>query len=248
MRIPKPSLGVVVAFTIVALLGAGVVYRITGTDTENGQGSGTDGERPTTSAGGAFATDIPIPVEGTEAIRDTLVIAVKADGQAAARGVAPIAAQVAGRVRAVLVRENQPVAEGQPLLRLDDTDYRLSVEEAEAAVRAAEAEYRSQTLFDDRIDNEEVRSERDRVARARSGLERAQVALKRAHMELARTVVRAPFGGRVSDLKVVQGQWVSAGTEVVTVADMDPIKVDARVLETEVPFLAQGRMAKVTFT
>lgn len=248
MRVPKPSLGVVVAFVILSLLGAGVVYRITGSDTERGDNAQADGERPETSAGGAFATDIPIPVEGAEVVRDTLVIAVKADGQAAARGVAPIAAQVSGRVRQVLVRENQAVSEGQPLLLLDDTEYRLSVEEAEAAVRAAEAEYRSQTLGDDRIEDAEVRAERDRVARARSGLERAQVALKRAQMELARTAIRAPFAGRVSDLKVVQGQWVGAGTEVVTVANMDPIRVEARVLETEVPFLAQGRKAVVTFT
>lgn len=249
MRVPKPSLGAIVAFLIVALLGAGVVYRIKGADNE-GESTETEagGERPGTSAPDAFATDIPIPVEGAEVVQDTLVIAVRADGQAAAWSLATIGAQVAGRVDQVLVRESQAVQAGQPLVQLDRTEYQLDLEGAQARLRSAQAEYRSMTLLDAQIEDPDIRAERDRVLRARSGLEEAEANVKRAEVELGRTTIRAPFSGRIANLKVVPGHWLREGDEVLTVSDMNPIKVEARVLETEVPFLARGRKAAVTFT
>lgn len=49
----------------------------------------------------------------------------------------PISANVAGRVDAVAVRENQPVRRGDVLFRLDDAPFRIAVEEANAQLAAA---------------------------------------------------------------------------------------------------------------
>ncbi|WP_028580557.1 HlyD family secretion protein [Desulfogranum japonicum] len=51
--------------------------------------------------------------------------------------VVPIAPQVAGVVTEVLVTNNQPVEEGQILFRLDDRNYRLAVQAAEAQFAGA---------------------------------------------------------------------------------------------------------------
>ncbi|MEX0907443.1 MAG: efflux RND transporter periplasmic adaptor subunit, partial [Gemmatimonadota bacterium] len=103
------------------------------------------------------------------------------------------------------------------------------------------------TLGDDRIEDARMRAQRDSAARARSGLDAAAVAIARAELQLARTRLTAPFGGRVANLQVVPGQYVSAGDEVLTIQAMDPIKVEAQVLESEIGFLAPGRTARVTF-
>ncbi len=195
----------------------------------------------------ARATDVPIPVEGAVAVLDTLVLAVKADGRAAPARSTTILTQVGGRVSGVPVRESAVVGAGRLLVALDPTEYQLAVQEAEAQVRRAEAEYRTITLFDDRIDDPEVRAERARVARARSGLDQADVALERARLDLARTRVSAPFAGRVADVRVVAGQFVRAGDPLLTVSDVDPIRVEAQVLETEVGYLQPGGDAEVRF-
>lgn len=49
----------------------------------------------------------------------------------------PVSAEVAGTVREVLVRENQAVAAGAPLFRLDDAPFRVAVAKAEAKVAQA---------------------------------------------------------------------------------------------------------------
>ena len=66
-------------------------------------------------------------------------------------------------------------------------------------------------------------------------------------MNLARTRVRAPFAGRIANVKVVPGQFVSTGEELLTIQQMDPIEVEVQVLESEVGFLTPGRRAELQF-
>ena len=68
-----------------------------------------------------------------------------------------------------------------------------------------------------------TQEERDTAARARSGLDAARVAVDRAEINLLRTRIVAPFPGRVANLKVVPGQYVNVGDELLTVQAMDPI-------------------------
>jgi RND family efflux transporter MFP subunit len=133
------------------------------------------------------------------------------------------------------------------LLQIDTTEYALAVDQARADLLSAETDYRQLVLFDDEIEDPAVRAERERIARSRSNLDQREVALRQAELQLERSRAAAPFGGRVADLMVVQGQYVTAGTELMTVVDLDPIKVEVQVLEAELGFLAEGRRAEVTF-
>jgi RND family efflux transporter MFP subunit len=73
------------------------------------------------------------------------------------------------------------------------------------------------------------------------------VSLRQAELDLERTRVGSPFEGRVADLKVVVGQYVGAGTELMTIVDLDPFKVEVQVLEAQLGLLSEGRRAEVTF-
>jgi membrane fusion protein, multidrug efflux system len=192
-------------------------------------------------------TDVAIPVEGHPVVQDTLVLAVAAAGEAAARRRATLLAQVEGRVHRVVPREADAVAGGALIIEIDPEEYRLGVEEAGARLRQAEAQYRELTLLDDRIDDAAVRMERERAARARSGLDVAAAVLRRAELALERARALAPFPGHVADLRVVPGQWVQRGEELVTIVELDPMRVEVRVLEGEVGFVRAGGSARVAF-
>jgi HlyD family secretion protein len=238
----------VVVVIIAGALGA-AWWRINSAGSSTGQSAEVDdGNRPEVSATGTFATNVAIPVSGGEVVRDTLVISVSAAAQAAAEREAPLAARVAGRITHLYVHENQFVRAGAVLVVIDSTEYQLSVADATARLASADATYRETILFDDEIEDAEVRAERDRVARAKSGLDQAQVALERARLELARTKIRAPFGGRVASIEIVEGQEANIGDRLMTVIDLDPIKVEVQVLESEVGYLASGRNATILFS
>ena len=246
----RRTFGIGAVVIVVLLLASGIYLRIGGAGRageDSGGALGDSTERPEVSATSAFATGVAIPVEGARAVRDTLVIAVEASGQAAALRRAGLLAQVAAQVVSVHVQENASVAAGDLLLQLDTTEVALAVAEAQARVGAAHARFREQTLFDDRIEDQAVRAERERVARAQSGLDEAEVALARAKHELSRAWVRAPFPGRAASIRVVPGQWVRGGDSLLSVVDLDPIKVDVQVLESEIGYLASGRRASIRF-
>lgn len=252
MSFSRRTLSLVTILLILGALATGVYLRLGpgGEEGEDGasQAAQTQGpELPEGAAPSQFSTDIPQPVAGAEVVRDTLWIQVNAAGQAEAWRRTALQAQVEGVIEALPVRENRRVATGDVLLRLDTTEYALQLEQARADLMAAEADYRQMVLFDDEIEEPEVRAQRERIARSRSGLDQAQVAFRQAELELDRTTVRAPFGGRVADIEVVEAQHVGSGTELMTVVDLDPIKVEVQVLEAELGALAEGRRAEVSF-
>lgn len=191
--------------------------------------------------------DLYIPVEGAPVLRDTLVLAVSAAGQAAPWREAVITAQVAGQVRNVSRTENAVVRAGASLASIEPAEYELALRDAQARHRSAEAQYREMTLFDERINDNSVRADRQKAARAKSGLEQAEVAVQKARLELERARVRAPFSGRVADVRVQAGQYVRPGDPLMTIVDLSRIKVEVQVLEGQVGFLASGRKAKVHF-
>lgn len=249
MALPKTILAAAVVLVVVALLAGGVYWRLRSpAQGAPGVASRTAEDAATVeSAAREFATDVAIPAEGAVVRRDTLILSVTAAGQAAAWRRTTVSAQVAGRVLELPVREDDAVGEGQTLVRLDTAEYGLAAARARSELRKAEAAFLELTLFDDQIPDPQLREERRRVARARSGLDQAEVALREAELNLARTHVRAPFAGRVADLRAVEGQYVRPGDELMTVVALDPIKVEVQVLEGEIAHLSPGRRATIAF-
>ncbi len=248
MAISKGMIGLSAAILVVGLLGAGVVLRLQGGEGDSEDANAGAEDRPAVSASSAFSTDIAIPVEAATVTKETLIVSVNAAAQAAAVKESRLLGQVEGRVRRVRVRENDPVKGGSVLIEIDPTEYELVVEREKAALARAEASFRELILFDDQIEDPEVRAERERVARAKSGLGEAEVRLKEAQLRLARTKVRTPYDGRAASIRVVEGQAVRVGDELLTVVDLDPIKVEVQVLEGEIGFLQPGRKASISFS
>lgn len=248
-RIRRRTVGIAAAVLLLLLVASAAIYaRIRGAGGEGEDGADPSGGNVATSADGTFATGVAIPVSGVPAVRSDLVLSVSASGQADAWRKAVVVAQVSGRVASLPVRESERVAAGSPLVALDAAEYGLAVEEAEANLQDAREKYREMVLFDDRIDDPAVRTERERIARARSGLDAAEVRLRRARLDLSRTTSHAPFAGRVASLEVDPGQWVQTGEEMMTIVDLDPIKVEVQVLESEVAHVEPGRGAAVRFS
>ncbi len=229
---------------------AGVVYKLNGkpADPANASGSTVDSIAASSDGESSNSTsEMFIPVEGETVVQDTLVLAVSAAGQVAPWRQAIITAQIEGRVQSVGVQENASAGVGAALVSIDPAEYELAVKQAEADLRGAEAQYRETTLFDERITDAVVRAERQRAARAKSGLDRAEVAVQKAKLELSRSRVRAPFAGRVANVKVQPGQWVRPGDELMTIVELSRVKVDVQVLEGQIAFLTPGRSARVHF-
>jgi RND family efflux transporter MFP subunit len=65
---------------------------------------------------------------------------------------------------------------------------------------------------------------------------------------LEKTVIRAPFAGILTDLKVSPKERLEAGREICTLVDIGRIKVKAKVLESEIGKMQTGREVDLRFS
>jgi RND family efflux transporter MFP subunit len=140
------------------------------------------------------------------------------------------------------------VSAGTVVLALDTIEAGLEFARAQATLKQAEATYRQLVLTDYRITDPAIRAQRDSAAQTQSGLAGARISFEQAQLAYARTKLRTPITGRVADIKVVPGQRIPAGAEIMKVVDLDPIKVEVQVLEGQIGQLGRGRKARVSFT
>jgi len=138
----------------------------------------------------------------------------------AVRG-ADIAPEVAGLITAIHFQSGQEVAEGALLVQLNNESDQARLQSLMAGVELAEANYdRDQKqLAIQAVSQAVVDADAATLKSAK-----AQVAEQRALV--AKKLVRAPFAGRLGIRAVDVGQYVNAGTKLVTLQALDPVYVD----------------------
>ena len=94
----------------------------------------------------------------------------------------------------------------------------------------------------------EAGRKKDEVQAASKGLTQAEVEVGVARLDLERTKVLAPFSGVLTGIKVSLGETISPGQDLMTLVDVRDIRVEARVLESEIGRMKPGREADVRFS
>jgi membrane fusion protein, multidrug efflux system len=251
MKLSRSVLSLLTVLLIFAGLAAGVGWRLLAAD-EDGNANrselpDTEGVQVQSAAQFVGAQ----PVSGAEVLQDTLWIPVIAMGEARAYRKSEVATRTAGVVEGVFVRENDLVREGDVLVQLDTTEAAMELEQAESQHLTATIDFQTRMIAaGDGLEflTDEEREARERRVRALSGLSGAEVNLEQARRQMEFTRVRAPFTGRVANLHAVEGAYLNTGAEVLTLLQVDPVKVEAQVMESEVGYLEAGRRATVRFS
>jgi membrane fusion protein (multidrug efflux system) len=161
-----------------------------------------------------------------------------------------VSSEVDGILAALKVDEGSPVSRGMLLVQITDTDYRLEVGRAEAALRQAAAtlenakvEYgRKEALYKEALVTRQQFD--DIVARralAEGDVDRARSALDLARVKLAKTRIHSPLTGAVKEKKVTAGDYVRNGTPLLHLTQNHPVKLSFTVTEKDVARLKIGQ-------
>jgi len=195
---------------------------------------------------GSAPSTLSLPVVAEQVRKDDLVLTVPTTGQVRSGAVATLRAEAGGNVHQVLVVPGQRVTRGQALVRLDPRPFDLAVSEAEAAVAQAEVQYNDNIVPDSIVSGRAPTEERRRNALARSGLQGARVRLDRARYDRERATFTAPFTGVIDRVSVAAGERVTSGAEVATIVDVNDLRIEAAVLEHDLPLIRVGGQAIIT--
>jgi membrane fusion protein (multidrug efflux system) len=152
----------------------------------------------------------------------------------AERGV-DVATQVDGLVRTIPFSSGQDVPEGALLVQLDD-----SVEQAD--LKSAQADYRRYSADYER--NRDL-VQRGAVARAvfdtsLAARDTAAASIERIKAQIAKKAIYAPFAGKLGIRRVDVGQYLPAGTMIVTLQSLDPIFADFPIPEQDFQLVQVG--------
>ncbi|PWR19214.1 efflux transporter periplasmic adaptor subunit [Zavarzinia compransoris] len=164
-----------------------------------------------------------------------------------------IAPDVSGFVTAIEVVDNQKVARGDLLFTIDAERYRIAVSRAEATVAALQEQAaqrqrestRRNQLGSNAITAESREQAASAAAQAQASLRQAEADLDAARLNLARTEVRAPVNGYVTNLQLHLGDYASGGRPVFAIVDSDSFYVVGYFEETKLAAIREGADASI---
>jgi HlyD family secretion protein len=166
-----------------------------------------------------------------------------------------IGTDVAGTIERLAVEEKQVVKAGDVIavIKADDTRAALSVArarvgEADADIRlfAAEVE-RAKHLFHEDVGSKQSwdKAERD-LDSARARLASAAAEVRRLEALVEKTVITAPIDGVVITRHAHAGESLESGNPIVTVANLDKVRVEAEIDEYDTARIHLGAPVDVS--
>jgi len=134
---------------------------------------------------------------------------------------ADLALQVAGIVQSIQFFSGESVAAGQPLLSLVATDdiaklhsLQATAENYAIVLKRDEEQIKFSAVSQAALDSD------------KANLKNAQALVEQQKAVVEQKTLKAPFAGRLGIRAVDLGQYLSAGTSIVTLQSLDPIYVD----------------------
>ncbi len=167
--------------------------------------------------------------------------------------VVQVAADVSGLVSDVRVHDNEAVTAGQVLFRIDAARFAIALSNAQAnadsklaAMQEAERETARFHQLNTLSVSQEQQQQRGAAAEeADAAYQQALADRNLAALNLARSAVRAPVNGFVTNFDMKPGDYVDAGRPLFALIDSDSFYVDGYFEETKLPHIKVGDRALV---
>ena len=188
----------------------------------------------------------PVPQESAagavtyKVVARALPASTEAVGTVQAEQIATVTARVMASITELRASAGKRVTKGENLVVLDDRDLRHRVEQAQEAVRSAEATleqaqsdyHRDKPLFDQQVitpyDFEHTQTN---LKTAEANLKRLQQAQMEAEVNLSYAVIRSPFNGVVIDKQADLGDLAAPGKPLFTLYEQGRLWLEANVPE-----------------
>jgi len=230
---------------LIAILGAGFGGYSVWNNWQKSRASAASPSRPTTAA--AELRDIDFAVNAAGEITPAEQVSVRPE--------------INGMIEVLKVDIGDLVKKDDLLFKLDDKELQQTkasnltdIERSRLELAKAERDYkRAQELLGAKLIAQEVYDDTKTTCDlAKNSLERSQKDLAITEERLTKTVVRAPFDCTILTRPVSTGQAVSgsggfnSGTEVLTIANLSSMIINAQVNQADVPRLKANQTVEVT--
>lgn len=183
----------------------------------------------------------PVRAEAMTVKTTTLLDNIEIPGSISATEATEVHPEVAGLITGVYFKEGAYVGKGAVLFKLNDADLQANLRKLQVQQKIArQNEGRSEELLKiggiSRQDYETTQLETSNTS--------ADISI--VQTQIAKTVVRAPFSGKIGFRTVSVGAYVSPATVMTTISQTGNLKVDFTVPEKYIPQVKQGQFVNFT--
>jgi RND family efflux transporter MFP subunit len=208
-------------------------------------------------------------VEAVQARHGALPLSHRFSGVVTARNQVDVHPEISAVITEVLVEDGATVRRGEPLVRLQDSEFRQRLVQARAnhkivlaqlkqsEVRMREASRDLERLLPlgetELASRAELETAQARVESAGADVELAQArveqsmaAIEELEGDLAKTVVEAPLDGRVGNRNAEVGMLAGSGTRLFTLGQMDSVRVEIVLTDRMLAYIEEGQRAEVS--
>ncbi len=198
--------------------------------------------------------------QAAKVVRQDLDFAVEVTGDLRPSVQVDVKAEVSGKIKKIRVDIGQSVKRGAPLLELDDYD--LLTERASTLIEiegaklhlskaAVNAKRAQELLAGGLVSKQEAENLKLDADIAANSLDRATKRLQGVEDKIVKTRIASPIDGVVTTLPVVEGQVVvggpsvSAGTLLMTLANLTDMLISTHVNQMDVTRMREGQAVEV---
>jgi HlyD family secretion protein len=216
---------------------------------------------------------MPLTIQKEKVARRTITELVEANGKIQPVTQVKISPEVSGEIIQLPVKEGQTVKKGDLLVKIKPDNYiasrnsaaasflysQTSSNSAAASLERAELEYNRVTkLHDSQLVSDSAFQEakmsyqvaQASFAGAKQQVDMAKASLQKAEDDLSKTTIYSPLDGTVTKLNSQLGERVvgtamMAGTEIMTVSDLNEMETRVDIGETDVVLIQVGQNARL---
>jgi RND family efflux transporter MFP subunit len=198
-----------------------------------------------------------IPVRISPVTTGDLSEVYKTTGTVIAEREAKISAKIQGKVAHVPIKMGDFVTAGQTLIQLDQDELTNQSRQAQATLSQAQAKLKQAKSNFERLQKllEEQAISQQEFDQTQTALDVAENEVQQAQANFAynqdhfnATRIAAPFNGYVGLLNVTQGEVVSPGSPLLTVADLSRVFVTINLSDSYIGRVKKGQSVQLTFT
>ncbi|RLA44654.1 MAG: efflux RND transporter periplasmic adaptor subunit [Gammaproteobacteria bacterium] len=195
------------------------------------------------------------PVTATTAISRDIEVWESSVGQLETRVEPLIAAEVEGQLGSMNVEVGELIKQGQLLAEIIADDFHLSEAMAEADIDRLEALLHAQHLKTERyralvrkeLTNQSTLDDAEaQEAALQAELASFRVRLQQAQRDIKKARITSPVDGRIDEIRVSQGSYVTVGSPLMRITNLQRLRARLPYPETLLPQLRSGLPVRLT--
>lgn len=225
--------------------------------------SGNETENSETDAAGVIPA-----VEAVQAKYGSLPLTERLSGTVRAENQVRLSPEISAPIERVYVQDGDKVQKGDPLVKLQDDQYREQYQQAQAGANITRAQLkqaqsrlkqlegqlgRIQQLRDKELSSEQeyenivsqVESAQADVDLAKAQLEQAQATMQEQQNLLAKTTIRAPISGTVGQRNAEVGMQVNSSTQLFIIGNLEEVTIEVVLTDNMMSTISVGQNAIV---